>query len=164
MRSRQPAGKPAIDARRRCAHRIVTGWFLLAFLVAAPSAHAQPGADQQALAAFAEKSGLHDISGFIETVQSLRASGHLPPRYVTKEQATAHGWHGGGLCSAWPGHEIGGDVFENAGSALPPGPSIYHEADLDESCNSRGPKRLIFSVDGAIYVTPDHYGHFIPVP
>ena len=59
-----------------------------------------------------------------------------------------------------------GDVFENAGGALPRGPSIYHEADvdLDESCNSRGPKRLIFSVDSAIYVTPDHYGHFIPVP
>jgi hypothetical protein len=40
----------------------------------------------------------------------------------------------------------------------------YHEADLDETCNSRGPKRLIFSEDGAIYVTPDHYRHFIPVP
>ena len=143
---------------------IVTGWFVLAFLVGAMSAHAQPGADPQALAAFAQKAGLHDISDFVDTVQSLRATGHLPLRYITKEQAMMHGWHGGGLCSAWPGHEIGGDMFENAGGALPDGSRLYHEADLDETCSSRGPKRLIFSADGAIYLTPDHYRHFIPVP
>ena len=144
--------------------RIITGWFLLALLVFAPAGHAQLGTDPQALASFAEKSGLLDVSGFVEAVQSLRSTGHLPPRYVTKGEAVAHGWHGGGLCAAWPGHEIGGDVFENAAGALPRGPHIYHEADLDETCNSRGPKRLIFSEDGAIYVTPDHYSHFIPVP
>ena len=143
---------------------IVTGWFVLAFLVGAMSVHAQPTADPQALATFAQKVGLHDVSGFVEAVQSLRASGHLPPRYITKEQAMIHGWHGGGLCSAWPGHEIGGDKFENAGGALPDGSRLYHEADLDETCGSRGPKRLIFSEEGAIYLTPDHYRHFIPVP
>jgi len=142
--------------------RMLSGSFLLAFLVVAVPAGAQLATDPQGLAAFAEKSGLRDVSGFVETVRSLRATGQLPPRYVTKEQAAVHGWHGGGLCSTWPGHAIGGDVFTNAGHPLPR--RIYREADLDETCNSRGPKRLIFSDDGAIWLTPDHYGHFIPVP
>jgi hypothetical protein len=139
-------------------------WFLLAFLVLASSGHAQSVAEAQALAAFAEKSGLQDISGFIETVQSLRATGHLPPRYVTKDEAATHGWHGGGLCTVWPGRVIGGDMFDNAAGTLPGSARTYHEADLDESCIRRGPKRLTYAADGAIYFTPDHYRHFIPVP
>lgn len=142
--------------------RIVAGSFLLGFLVVAASAGAQLATDPQALAAFAERSGLRDVSGFVGTVQNLRATGHLPPRFVTKEEAAAHGWHGGGLCTIWPGHAIGGDLFTNAGHPLPR--RIYREADLDETCSSRGPKRLIFSDDGAIWLTPDHYRHFISVP
>ena len=144
---------------------LFVGRFLLAFLVFAPAAEAQlSGADPPALAAFAQKTGLRDVSGFVETVQSLRATGHLPPRYATKEEAAAHGWHGGGLCTIWPGHAIGGDVFDNAGRALPNSGHHYREADLDETCGSRGPKRLIFSEDGTIYLTPDHYRHFMPIP
>ena len=72
------------------------GRFLLALLVVAPAAEAQLAApDPKALAAFAEKAGLRDVTGFVETVQSLRASGKLPPRYATKDEAAAHGWHGG---------------------------------------------------------------------
>jgi hypothetical protein len=41
---------------------------------------------------------------------------------------------------------------------------MWREADLDETCRSRGPERLIFSNDGLIYVSPDHYGTFLPVP
>ena len=142
------------------------GRLLLVFLVLAPVAEAQlAAADPQALAAFAEKAGLRDVAGFVETVQSLRASGKLPPRYGTKDEAAAHGWHGGGLCGAWPGHVIGGDVFRNFGKALPSAPGrVYREADLDPDCRGRGPKRLIFSNDGRIFVTLDHYNSFTPVP
>jgi len=142
------------------------GRFLLALLVVAPAAEAQlAAADPKPLAAFAEKSGLRDVAGFVETVQSLRAGGKLPPRYATKDEAAAHGWHGGGLCAVWPGHVIGGDVFRNFGKALPGAPGrIYREADLDADCRSRGPKRLIFSSDGLIFVTLDHYNSFTPVP
>ncbi len=118
---------------------------LLVLLVVGGPCFAQLSGDPQGLAAFAERAGLRDVGGFVETVQTLRGSGHLPSRYVTKDEARAHGWHGGGLCSVWPGHVIGGDVFGNFG-------------------RQRGAKRLIYSNDGAIYVTVDHYSTFTQVP
>jgi ribonuclease T1 len=142
----------------------IAAWFLGVAAVGAVAAPAQP-ADQQALTAFAERAGLRDVVGFVETVQTLRSTRRLPPRYVTKREASAHGWHGGGLCEAWPGHVIGGDVFNNFGASLPPAPAgAYREADLDGDCRSRGARRLIFSADGRIWVTLDHYNTFIVVP
>ena len=119
----------------------------------------------QSLPQFAARAGLRDVGGFVDAVQTLRADQHLPPRYVTKDAATAHGWHGGGLCTAWPGHVIGGDVFHDAGAPLPKSSGrVYREADLDSNCRARGPKRLIFSNDGLIFLTVDHYNSFQPVP
>ena len=117
---------------------------------------------QEALAAFAKQEGLHDAGSFVETVLSLRATGSLPPRYVTKDQARAHGWRGGGLCSVWPGHVIGGDTFNNFNGALPE--SEYIEADLDSTCRSRGGTRLVYSSDQGIFVTVDHYNSFQVAP
>jgi hypothetical protein len=144
--------------------KIAVGWFLLPLLAFGAPGRSQPAAEPQALAAFAQQSGLHDVAGFVDAVQSLRATRHLPQRYVTKREAAAHGWHGGGLCTIWPGHVIGGDPFDNAAGALPGPARSYHEADLDESCARRGPKRLIYSEDGAIYITVDHYSTIVVVP
>jgi guanyl-specific ribonuclease Sa len=117
------------------------------------------------LPGFAAAIGLRDVAGFVETVDSLRTAHRLPPRYVTKEAAKARGWQGGGLCAVWPGHVIGGDTFHNFGAKLPAAPGrVYREADLDGDCRSRGAKRLIFSNDGLIFVTVDHYNTFTPVP
>ena len=130
-------------------------------------AAAQPpaGDDPQAMALFAHKEGIRDILAFVATVRSLRETGHLPDAYVTKEAAEARGWHGGGLCSVLPGHAIGGDLFRDLSRQLPEIPGrLWREADLDETCRSRGPERLIFSNDGLIYVTVDHYRSFAPVP
>jgi hypothetical protein len=140
---------------------------LLALLIVATPAGAQTPsvADPQALAEFARQAGVRDVPGFVATVQSLRETGHLPDAYVTKQAAAAQGWHGGGLCEVWPGHVIGGNLFDNSRRQLPPNPGrMWREADLDETCRSRGPERLIFSNDGLIYVSPDHYGTFLPVP
>ena len=142
-------------------------WILLALLLAIAPATAQSlgGADPQVLAAFARQEGLRDVPAFVATVRSLRESGHLPDAYVTKQAAAAHGWHGGRLCEAWPGHVIGGDLFDNSRRQLPVNPGrVWREADLDETCRSRGPERLIFSNDGLIYLTVDHYRRFAPVP
>jgi guanyl-specific ribonuclease Sa len=143
----------------------IAGGLLLLLWSASAPAVAQLAAEAQSLAGFAERIGLRDAAGLVEAVQSLRAGKRLPPRYVTKEAARDHGWRGGGLCDTWPGHVIGGDVFHNFGSKLPGAPGrVYREADLDATCRSRGAKRLIFSDDGRIYVTVDHYNSFVPVP
>jgi hypothetical protein len=143
----------------------VIGWFLVVTCAAAVPGAAQRAPAPQPLAGFAERLGLRDIGGFVDTVQALRTDRRLPQRYVTKGQARARGWRGGGLCAVWPGHVIGGDVMRNFGGKLPDAPGRYfYEADLDSNCHSRGPKRLVFSSDGLIFVTLDHYSSFIPVP
>jgi len=141
--------------------------FLLVLAAMAAPAFGQfaGGPDPHALAAFAREVGLQDARGFVSTVETLRESGRLPERYVTKEAARAHGWRGGGLCSVWPGQMIGGDIYRNLSEQLPTAAGrVWREADLDATCRSRGPKRLIFSSDGLIYVTVDHYIFFTPVP
>ena len=143
----------------------IIGIFVCWLVLLAGPAAAQRPVEASNLAAFAHEFGLHDVDRFVETVRSLRDTGRLPAAYVTKEAARAHGWHGGGLCEAWPGQVIGGDVFRNFGRSLPDASRrVYREADLDATCRSRGPKRLIFSNDGLIFVTIDHYNSFVPVP
>ena len=138
-------------------------WLALAGLMA-PAA-AQSAGERQRLAGLADDLGLRDRDAFVAAIASLRHDGRLPSRYVQKAEARAHGWRGGGLCEAWPGHAIGGDVFHDFAHRLPPAPHrVYREADLDATCRSRGPKRLIFSNDGLIYVTIDHYNRFVVVP
>jgi ribonuclease len=143
----------------------VAPWFVVVLALAAGPAGAQRSADPQTLPGFAQSLGLREVEAFVETMRSLRTANTLPPRYVTKGEAGAHGWRGGGLCTLWPGHVIGGDNFRNFAAALPAAPGrTYREADLDSDCRGRGPKRLIFSSDGRIYVTIDHYNNFVPVP
>ncbi len=119
-----------------------------------------------ALRQFAERAGLSDVGGFVETVEALRADGHLPPRYVTKRRAERLGWHPGlDLCRMVPGDAIGGDAFRDRTHQLPSAAGRrWREADLDERCGRRGAHRLIWSNDGLYFVTVDHYRTFVPVP
>lgn len=90
----------------------------------------------------------------------LRLYGHLPGNFITKKEAQALGWNGGSLEPYAPGKCIGGDRFGNYEGLLPSGHS-YRECDIDTlGANSRGAKRLVFSDDGLIYYTEDHYNTF----
>ena len=137
--------------------------FLVLLVLMAPAARAlSPGE----LGAFARNAGLEDVRGFVETVSELRANGRLPSRYLTKPEAERLGWSPGrDLCRVAPGKAIGGDTFHNAERRLPASRGRrWREADLDAPCGRRGPKRLVFSNDGLIFVTTDHYRSFQPVP
>ena len=90
----------------------------------------------------------------------LHLYGHLPSNFITKNEARDLGWSGGSLEPYAPGKCIGGDHFGNYEGLLPEG-KRYTECDIDTlGAKSRGAKRIIFSDDGCIYYTDDHYESF----
>lgn len=92
----------------------------------------------------------------------LYTYGELPSNYITKKEAQALGWDGGSLEPYAPGKSIGGDYFGNYEGNLPKKKGrTYHECDIDtKGARSRGAKRLVYSTDGLIYYTGDHYETF----
>lgn len=93
----------------------------------------------------------------------LHLYAHLPQNFITKKDARALGWNGGGLDDYADGKCIGGDRFGNYEGLLPDAPGReYHECDIDTLyAASRGAKRIVYSNDGLIYYTQDHYESFI---
>ena len=95
-----------------------------------------------------------DVALYIHTY------GSLPDNFMTKDEARALGWEGGGLEEYAPGMCIGGDYFGNYEGLLPEDRD-YTECDIDTvGKDSRGAKRIVFSEDGLIYYTEDHYESF----
>jgi len=92
----------------------------------------------------------------------LYTYGRLPDNFITKDEARALGWEGGGLEDYAPGKCIGGDRFGNYEGLLPKEKGrSYTECDIDTlGADSRGAKRIVFSNDGLIYYTEDHYESF----
>ena len=92
----------------------------------------------------------------------LRLYGELPDNYITKNEAEALGWSGGSVERYAPGKAIGGDRFSNREGLLPKANGrTWTECDIDTlGENSRGAKRLVYSNDGLIYYTDDHYESF----
>lgn len=93
----------------------------------------------------------------------LRAFGTLPGNYIKKAEAEALGWSSakGNLWQVAPGKSIGGDRFGNYEGKLPAKRGRqYYECDVDYDGGFRGAKRIVFSSDGLIYYTQDHYATF----
>jgi len=88
--------------------------------------------------------------------------GHLPDNFITKRDAEALGWSGGSLEPYAPGKCIGGSRFGNYEGLLPSADGRrWTECDIDTlGASGRGAKRIVFSNDGLIYYTGDHYKSF----
>ena len=97
-----------------------------------------------------------------EVALYIHLFGHLPKNYITKEKAQELGWTGGSLEPYAPGCSIGGGYFGNYEGLLPrKSGRKYSECDIDtRGKKSRGAKRIVFSNDGLIYYTDDHYESF----
>lgn len=88
---------------------------------------------------------------------------HLPDNFITKKEAKELGWVSseGNLGQVAPGKSIGGDYFGNFEGNLPEKKGReYHECDIDSDGGYRGAKRIVYSNDGLIYYTEDHYETF----
>ena len=95
-------------------------------------------------------------------VPVLYLYGELPGNFITKAEARELGWDGGGLEDVAPGKCIGGDYFGNYEGLLPAADGrTYFECDINTlGANSRGPERIVYSSDGLVYYTADHYESF----
>lgn len=97
-----------------------------------------------------------------EVALYIHTYGCLPDNYITKAEAKKLGWTGGSVEKYAKGKAIGGDNFGNYEGLLPKKKGRkYTECDIDTiGKNSRGAKRIIFSNDGVIYYTDNHYESF----
>lgn len=92
----------------------------------------------------------------------IHTYGKLPPNYISKADAEDLGWEGGSVEKFAPGKCIGGSYFGNYENLLPKKKGrSYYECDIDTlGKSSRGAKRIIYSNDGLVYYTGDHYESF----
>lgn len=97
-----------------------------------------------------------DVALYIHTYNQL------PNNFITKKMAQKLGWSSGSLEPYAPGKSIGGDRFGNYEGLLPKKAGrTYTECDIDTMyADKRGAKRIVFSNDGLIYYTDDHYETF----
>ena len=92
------------------------------------------------------------------------AHGELPDNFITKKEAQALGWDSryNDVSDVAPGYSIGGDYFGNYEGLLPREKGrIYYECDCWYESGRRNAYRIIFSNDGLVFYTEDHYETFV---
>lgn len=94
-------------------------------------------------------------------INYVKQNHKLPDYYITKNEARKQGWNPskGNLCEVLPGKAIGGDHFSNRERKLPM-QAKYFEADVNYNCGNRNADRIIFTKNGDVYLTKNHYKSF----
>ncbi len=117
-----------------------------------------------------ENDTLNDVSkpliSYDEVGNYIKSHGKLPDNFITKSQARKLGWEAskGNLAEVAPGKSIGGDIFNNYEGKLPKKSGrVYYECDINYVSGFRGDDRIIFSNDGLIFKTEDHYQTFTEI-
>ncbi len=130
---------------------------------AAPAATDGPGGET---AAPETEAGLDKTGSYTskeDVALYLHLYGKLPPNFITKSEAQKLGWDSekGNLDRVAPGKSIGGDVFGNREGLLPAKAGrTYYECDVGYTGGYRGGERIVYSNDGLIYYSSDHYASF----
>ena len=89
----------------------------------------------------------------------------LPPYYLSAQDYELLGWNSGKAPVHYaPGKMMTRGVYYNTNGHLPSAPGrIWYEADINYYQGKRNAQRLLWSDDGLIFVTYDHYQTFIEV-
>ena len=95
----------------------------------------------------------------------LKHYGQLPSYYISRPQLEALGWHIGDRPSKFaPGRMYGGEIYNNDDRKLPDKAGrIWYEADINYSIGRRNLHRILWSNDGLVFVTYDHYLTFYEI-
>ena len=106
-------------------------------------------------------SNIDELTNENKVISYVKSNKNLPDYYVTKSEAKRNGWvpSKGNLCDVLPGKAIGGDKFSNREKNLP-GNGQYFEADVNYNCGNRNADRIVFTKNGDVYLTKDHYRSF----
>ena len=96
-----------------------------------------------------------------KVIAYVKSNHHLPAFYITKSEAKSKGWIAskGNLCDVLQGKAIGGDKFSNREKSLPKDEQ-YFEADVNYNCGNRGADRIVFTKNGDVWLTKNHYKSF----
>lgn len=117
---------------------------------------------------FNQSETVYEVNGKIDeltaedlVIKYVKEHHQLPDYYLTKSEARNQGWVAseGNLCDVLPGKAIGGDKFSNREGQLPKGEK-YFEADINYNCGNRGADRIVFTKDGEVWLTHNHYKSF----
>lgn len=98
-----------------------------------------------------------------EVAEYIHIYEKLPSNYLTKKQAMDLGWESskGNLWDVRDKGVIGGDKFGNREGLLPKKKGrTWYECDVNYEGGYRGGERIVYSNDGLIFYTNDHYKTF----
>lgn len=124
---------------------------------------ANPTADAEADDGAASVTEDGEYTSKDEVAAYIHEFGHLPSNYISKTKAQKAGWVSseGNLWDVCPGKSIGGGRFWNDDGLLPDEDGrTWTECDINYQGGFRGPERIVFSNDGLVYYTGDHYQTF----
>lgn len=143
---------------------LLTAYLIMYYVNDSNAEGENSGADHQTEQRKDQNSANEDIDALTEAgrvISYVKTNRSLPKYYVTKNEARAKGWIAseGNLCDILPGKAIGGDKFGNREKKLPAGKK-YYEADVNYTCGNRNAQRIVYTPDGEVWLTTDHYNTF----
>ena len=109
--------------------------------------------------------GTATVNGTDGADWTLKYNGQLPDYYVSSYDASLVGWKHG----KWPSNFISektitSGIYKNFDGHLPQAPDrIWYEADINYKGGRRNKQRIVWSNDGLIFVTYDHYETFYEI-
>ena len=112
------------------------------------------------------KAGTATINGENGADYTLKNEGKLPEYYISYDDAKSNGWVPalGNLKSTCPGKTITKGIYYNDNGHLPSKEGrIWYEADINYRFGYRNTQRIVYSNDGLIFVTYDHYQTFFEI-
>jgi hypothetical protein len=118
-------------------------------------------ANENSKANYSSNQSIDQLTEEKTIINYVKQNHQLPDFYITKNEARKSGWNPskGNLCDVLPGKAIGGDYFSNREGNLPKGEK-YFEADVNYNCGNRNADRIVFTKNGDVYLSKNHYKSF----
>ncbi len=109
--------------------------------------------------------GTATVDGASGADWSIMYNKQLPLNYISKSDAEQKGWRAGKWPSNFvPGQMITNGIYNNFNGHLPVAPGrIWYEADINYKKGKRNKQRIVWSNDGLVFVSYDHYQTFYEI-